>query len=53
MTSSLQIKVAIFALKFGVSYLKKHPEYLNSASKLIPGTIDDKFIYVVSKALGV
>ncbi|MFZ2544908.1 MAG: hypothetical protein WAW80_02950 [Candidatus Saccharimonadales bacterium] len=53
MTSSLQIKVAIFALKFGVSYLKKHPEYLKNASKHIPGTIDDRFIYTVSKALRV
>ncbi|QFP95493.1 hypothetical protein SEA_GAUGELDP_10 [Mycobacterium phage GaugeLDP] len=43
---ALQVKIALFALKQGVKYLKNHPD-------LIPGEIDDAIVKVLAVALGV
>ncbi|AHG24052.1 hypothetical protein SEA_LITTLEGUY_7 [Mycobacterium phage LittleGuy] len=43
---ALQVKLAVFALKQGVKFLKNHPD-------LIPGEIDDAVVKVLALALGV
>ncbi|QDP44594.1 hypothetical protein SEA_NOTHINGSPECIAL_10 [Mycobacterium phage NothingSpecial] len=43
---ALQMKVAVFALKQAVKYLKNHPD-------AIPGHVDDAIVKVLALALGV
>ncbi|AHJ86375.1 hypothetical protein 40AC_11 [Mycobacterium phage 40AC] len=43
---AIQVKIAIFALKKAVKFLKDRPD-------LIPGEIDDAVIKVLALALGV
>ncbi|AXH46752.1 hypothetical protein SEA_ACOLYTE_8 [Mycobacterium phage Acolyte] len=43
---ALKVKVAVFALKQAVKYLKAHPDF-------IPGEIDDAVVKVLALALGV
>ncbi|QJD50211.1 hypothetical protein SEA_IWOKEUPLIKEDIS_8 [Mycobacterium phage Iwokeuplikedis] len=49
----MQAKLIALVLKFGVSYLRKHPELLKEVSKHIPGQIDDVLLSVIAKLLGV
>ncbi|BBX09485.1 hypothetical protein [Mycolicibacterium aichiense] len=51
--TTLQGKLLALALKFAVSYLRKHPELLDEVSKHIPGKVDDLALKVLAKLLGV
>lgn len=50
--TTLQGKLLALALKFAVSYLRKHPELLDEVSKHIPGKVDDLALKVLAKLLG-
>ncbi len=43
---ALKVKIAVFALKQAVKFLKGRPD-------LIPGEVDDLLIQVLAKSLGV
>ena len=51
--TSIQGKLIALVLKFGVSYLRKHPEILKKVSDSIPGQLDDVALAVIAKLLGV
>ncbi|AOT27695.1 hypothetical protein SEA_JERM_10 [Mycobacterium phage Jerm] len=51
--SAIQGKLIALVLKYGVSYLRKHPELLDEISKHIPGKVDDVVLTVLAKLLGV
>lgn len=46
-------KVIVLVLKFGLNYLRKHPEVLKSVSDEIPGELDDVALKVIGKLLGI
>ncbi|AYD87039.1 hypothetical protein SEA_NICOLETERA_12 [Mycobacterium phage NicoleTera] len=51
--TSIQGKLIALALKYGIAYLRKHPELLDEVSKHIPGKVDDVVLTVLAKLLGV
>ncbi|AEL17841.1 hypothetical protein TRIXIE_11 [Mycobacterium phage Trixie] len=51
--ASIQGKLIALVLKYGISYLRKHPELLKEISKHIPGKVDDLVLEVLAKLLGV
>ena len=51
--TAIQGKLLAVGIKFGISYLRKHPELLDEISKHIPGKVDDLVLDVLAKLLGV
>ncbi|UJD20938.1 hypothetical protein SEA_HARRYHOUDINI_10 [Mycobacterium phage HarryHoudini] len=51
--TSIQAKLIALVLRYGISYLRKHPELLDEISKHIPGKVDDLALAVIAKLLGV
>ncbi|QTF81432.1 hypothetical protein SEA_TARSUSIV_8 [Mycobacterium phage TarsusIV] len=49
---AVQGKLIALVLKFGVSYLRKHPEILKHVSDAIPGKVDDVALLAIAKLLG-
>ncbi|ASZ75350.1 hypothetical protein PBI_JOSHKAYV_10 [Mycobacterium phage JoshKayV] len=50
---AIQGKLIALVLKYGVSYLRKHPEILKHVSDSIPGQLDDLALSVIAKLLGI
>lgn len=44
-------KLAIWALKFLVAYVRRHPEFLLTIAHYIPGHVDDEVLAVVVRLL--
>ncbi|AZV00803.1 hypothetical protein KIY87_gp92 [Mycobacterium phage Malec] len=51
--TGIQGKLIALVLRYGVGYLRKHPELLDEISKHIPGKVDDLVLDVLAKLLGV
>lgn len=47
----MKTKLALWALKYLVRYVQKHPEFLLNIGHLIPGRIDDEALDLIVRLL--
>lgn len=44
-------KLALWALKYLIAYVRRHPEFLLKIGQVIPGHVDDEVLAVVVRLL--